>query len=115
VGSVGAVKCSMLDSILSLTRHILVPRFYFFAFVSVRFHAPNILVLIVEDLFLDSGIAKMRIGVACWMFGSSGCLYRIGMDPSWSEIKCILRRQEEMEEASREVLLQVLANLKDVE
>lgn len=49
------------------------------------------------------------------MFGSSGCLYRIGMHPSWSEIKCILRRHEEMEEASREVLLQVLANLKDVE
>jgi hypothetical protein len=104
----------MLDSIMSLTKHILVPRFYFFAFVGVRFHDPNILVLIVEDLFVDFSIAKMGIGVACWIFVSSTCLHNIGIDPSWSEIKCILGRHDEMAEASREVL-HISTNLNDLE
>jgi hypothetical protein len=52
---IGAVKCSMLGSILSLTRHILVSRFCSFVSVCISLYAPNILIFIVEDPFLDSG------------------------------------------------------------
>lgn len=112
--SVGMVKSLMLVSSMSLTRSFLVSRFYPLAFIRVRFPFSEILVLTVQDLFLASGFTKMGIGIACWIFGSTVCLHRIRMDPSWSEIKCILQRHEEMAEASREALLQVSGNLKGV-
>jgi hypothetical protein len=41
----------------------------------------KIMVLTIDYLFLAFGFTKMGIGVACWIFGSTGCLHRRRMEP----------------------------------